>query len=78
MNLIVSDLNMPNMNGIELLRKLRGDGRFGSLPFILLTTMAEWGSVLTAVEQGASGYLIKPYDMKTLREKIAPYLGSVQ
>lgn len=73
-DLIVCDLNMPNMTGLELLRKLRGDERFRKVPFFILTTQTEQRAILSAVESGASGFVTKPYSTSALYSKIAPYL----
>jgi two-component system chemotaxis response regulator CheY len=68
--LIISDWNMPNCTGIELLKKVRGDDRFKSIPFVLLTAEAEAHQVKDALVSGVSGYIIKPFTPDTLREKL--------
>ena len=67
-NLVLTDLNMPNKNGIELIRELRGDGT--DVPIIMLTAEAERHSVIAALQAGVSDYLIKPFDSCLLKKKL--------
>lgn len=67
-SLVLTDLNMPNKNGIELVRELRSDG--SEVPIIMLTTEAERSSVITAIQAGVSDYLIKPFDSCLLKKKL--------
>lgn len=67
---IVSDWNMPNMNGLDLLKKVRADEKIKSIPFILLTAEAEKSQVLEAVNAGVSGYVVKPFTPAVFTEKI--------
>ena len=67
---IVSDLNMPNMDGFELLRRVRADPRFQHLPVLLVTAEARREDIITAAQAGASGYIVKPFTRATLEEKI--------
>ena len=67
---IVSDLNMPNMDGFELLRRVRTDPRFSHLPVLLVTAEARKEDIITAAQAGASGYIVKPFTRATLEEKI--------
>src|SRR6476620_2093445 len=55
-NLILSDINMPNMDGLELLKRIRADAAYKHLPVIMITTEASQSKVMQAVELGASGY----------------------
>jgi two-component system, chemotaxis family, chemotaxis protein CheY len=68
--LIISDWNMPNMNGLDLLKKVRADERLKKVPFIMLTTEAEQGSMIEAVKAGASNYILKPVNAETLLKKL--------
>lgn len=68
---IVSDWNMPNMTGIDLLRKVRADDRFKTSPFLLITAEAKRSQILEAAEAGVDGYIVKPFTAATLNEKIA-------
>ena len=69
--LIISDWNMPNMTGIELLKAVRGDERFKTLPFLMLTTMAEKEHVLEAKLAGVSNYILKPFTDVQFEAKLA-------
>lgn len=68
--LIISDWNMPNMSGVDFLRKVRGDARFAKLPFLLVTAEAEQSQIIEAVKAGVSNYVVKPFTPETLREKL--------
>jgi two-component system chemotaxis response regulator CheY len=68
---VVSDLNMPNMNGFELLREIRADGALKALPVLLVTAEAKKEDIVTAAQNGASGYIVKPFTKATLEEKIS-------
>ncbi|MBC7384837.1 MAG: response regulator [Cryobacterium sp.] len=68
--LVISDWNMPNTSGMDLLKRIRGDSRFGKLPFILVTAETEQHQILEAVKAGVSQYLVKPFTSASLREKI--------
>lgn len=65
-DLIISDLNMPVTNGVELLKKVRADERFKKIPFILLTAESEVSVVASALMEGANGYLVKPFSLAAL------------
>ncbi len=68
--LIISDWNMPNSTGLDLLKRVRGDSRFGKLPFILVTAEAEQSQIMEAAKAGVSQYVMKPFTSESLREKI--------
>jgi two-component system chemotaxis response regulator CheY len=67
---VVSDLNMPNMNGFELLHQIRQDPQLKRLPVLLVTAEAKKEDIITAAQAGASGYIVKPFTRATLEEKI--------
>jgi two-component system chemotaxis response regulator CheY len=69
-NFVVSDVNMPNMNGFELLRQIRADDALKSLPVLLVTAEAKKEDIITAAQAGASGYIVKPFTKATLEEKL--------
>ena len=71
---VVSDLNMPNMNGFELLRQIRADDKLKSLPVLLVTAEAKKEDIVTAAQIGASGYIVKPFTKATLEEKVQKIL----
>ncbi|MCX7961790.1 MAG: chemotaxis response regulator CheY [Burkholderiales bacterium] len=67
---VVSDVNMPNMNGFELLRAIRADAQLKSLPVLMVTAEARKEDIITAAQAGASGYIVKPFTKATLEEKV--------
>jgi two-component system chemotaxis response regulator CheY len=75
---VVSDLNMPNMNGFELLREIRADAALKSLPVLLVTAEAKKEDIITAAQVGASGYIVKPFTKATLEEKLDKIVQKLQ
>ncbi len=69
-NLVLSDVNMPNMDGLELLTKIRAKASLKSLPVILITTEGSQAKVLEAVRLGANGYVRKPFTSEQIKEKV--------
>ena len=67
---VVSDWNMPNMTGIELLRAVRADGQIKHLPFLMITAEAKRENIIEAATAGANGYIVKPFTAATLEEKM--------
>ena len=68
--MIVSDWNMPNMTGLELLKAVRADARLKHLPFLMVTAEAEKENIIEAVKSGVSNYVVKPFTGQTLKEKL--------
>ena len=68
--MIVSDWNMPNMTGLELLKTVRADARFKHIPFLMVTAEAEKENIIEAVKSGVSNYVVKPFTGATLKEKL--------
>jgi two-component system, chemotaxis family, chemotaxis protein CheY len=69
--LILSDINMPNMDGLEFLTKVRAEQAWQSLPIVMVSTEGTQAKVLEAVERGASGYVRKPFTAEQIKEKLA-------
>jgi two-component system chemotaxis response regulator CheY len=67
---LVSDWNMPNMTGIELLQAIRADAQLRNLPVLLVTAETEKEKVLEAVQSGVNNYVVKPFTAEVLMEKI--------
>ncbi|AMD93582.1 chemotaxis response regulator CheY [Desulfomicrobium orale] len=67
---IVSDWNMPQMTGIELLRKVRASEEFADLPFLMVTAEAQQENIIEAVQAKVSNYIVKPFTAETLGQKI--------
>src|SRR5215467_5424084 len=75
LDLIISDFNMPEMDGLALLRAVRGHPAARKVPFILLTGCGDRELVVQAAQAGANNYLIKPFTADILRQKIEQVMG---
>jgi two-component system, chemotaxis family, chemotaxis protein CheY len=69
-NLVLADWNMPEMNGLELLKQLRQDPDLASLKVIMVTTETELDHMVSALEAGANEYVMKPFTKDILKEKL--------
>lgn len=69
-DLVITDWNMPNMDGLDLLKAIREDPKRQSTPVLLVTAQAEQKHVLEAIRAGASNYIVKPFTAETLKTKI--------
>lgn len=67
---VVSDWNMPNMTGIELLKAIRADDTLKHLPVLMVTAEARKENIIAAAQAGASGYVVKPFTAAVLEEKL--------
>ncbi len=74
---IVSDWNMPQMTGIDLLRHVRADANLKDTPFLLITAEAKRSQILEAAQAGVDGYIVKPFTAATLNEKIQKIFARV-
>jgi two-component system chemotaxis response regulator CheY len=74
-HILFSDYNMPNMDGLELLRQIRADQTFAKMAFILLTGRADKELVQRAVQLGANNYLVKPFTAAQIKQKIEQVVG---
>jgi two-component system chemotaxis response regulator CheY len=75
---VVSDVNMPNMNGFELLRTIRADAALSAMPVLLVTAEAKKEDIISAAQAGASGYIVKPFTKATLEDKLNAIIERVQ
>ena len=73
--MLITDWNMPEMNGLELVKKVRADARFRDLPIIMVTTEGGKAEVITALKAGVNNYIVKPFTPQVLKEKLAAVLG---
>ncbi|OGP50529.1 MAG: histidine kinase [Deltaproteobacteria bacterium RBG_13_43_22] len=71
---IVSDWNMPNMTGIELLQQVRKDPELKGLPFLMVTAESEKDKVVEAIKAGVNNYIVKPFTTEILKEKMEKIL----
>ena len=67
---VVSDWNMPNMDGLAMLQEIRADPQFAKLPVLMVTAEAKKENIIAAAQAGANGYVVKPFTAVTLEEKI--------
>jgi len=67
---IISDWNMPQMTGIELLRKVRASEEYATTPFLMVTAEAQQENIIEAVQAKVSNYIVKPFTPETLGQKI--------
>ncbi len=68
--LVLSDINMPNMDGLEFLTKMRAEQIWQGIPVLMVSTEGTKAKVLEAVERGASGYVRKPFTAEQIKEKL--------
>lgn len=68
--LILSDINMPNMDGLRFLSELRAVGDYKDIPVLMITTEGSQAKVMEAVQLGASGYVRKPFTAEQIKEKL--------
>ena len=68
--LVLSDINMPNMDGLEFLTKMRAEDVWQGIPVLMVSTEGTQAKVLEAVERGASGYVRKPFTAEQIKEKL--------
>jgi two-component system, chemotaxis family, chemotaxis protein CheY len=76
--LVVSDWNMPVMQGIDLLRAVRADPNLKSLPFLMVTAEAQKENIIEAVQAGVSNYIVKPFTAEALQEKLDKIFSKLQ
>ena len=76
-NVVISDYNMPEMNGVEFLKAIRANPQYKSTAFILLTGRADRDLVVEAVKAGANNYLVKPFTAAILKQKIEQVVGAL-
>ena len=67
---VVSDINMPNMNGFDLLKAVKEDGSLRHIPVLMVTAEARKEDIVMAAQSGAAGYIVKPFTKATLEEKV--------
>ena len=71
---VVSDINMPNMNGFQLLAEIKKDEKLKHIPVLMVTAEARKEDIVLAAQQGAAGYIVKPFTKATLEEKVTHIL----
>jgi two-component system chemotaxis response regulator CheY len=76
-SLVLVDWNMPEMNGLEFVKRVRSDSRMSSVPLMMVTTETEMGQVVTALEAGANEYVMKPFTREIITDKLR-LMGAIQ
>ena len=69
-DLVLSDLNMPGLSGLDFLKMVRETDKFKLIPFLLITTESEKGAVIQAAINGVSSYIVKPFSVETLAKRL--------
>ncbi|HEX3472913.1 MAG TPA: response regulator [Silvibacterium sp.] len=77
-DLILSDINMPNMDGFELLHQLREQNLAPNVPVVLITTESSEDHVRNAIAAGAQGYIRKPFTAEQVKDRVLPLLGAIE
>ncbi|MDM7464231.1 MAG: chemotaxis response regulator CheY [Tepidimonas taiwanensis] len=69
-DMVITDINMPNMNGFELLTQIKSDEKLKHIPVLMVTAEARKEDIIAAAQGGAAGYIVKPFTKATLEEKL--------
>jgi two-component system chemotaxis response regulator CheY len=72
---VITDWNMPNMNGLELVKKIRAEEKYKNIPIIMVTTEGGKKEVITALKAGVNNYIVKPFTPQVLKDKLEAVLG---
>jgi two-component system chemotaxis response regulator CheY len=75
-DLILSDWNMPEISGLELLNRVKSDNELKNIPFVMVTAEAQKDNILDAVKAGVNSYIVKPFTPETVGEKLNKIFGS--
>jgi two-component system chemotaxis response regulator CheY len=73
--IVITDWNMPNMNGLEFVKKIRALEKYNDIPIIMVTTEGGKAEVITALKAGVNNYIVKPFTPQVLKEKLQAVLG---
>ncbi len=74
-DLIITDWNMPVMDGLTFVKKIRSDKKYDDVPIIMVTTEAAKEDIITALKAGVNNYIVKPFTPQVLKEKIETVMG---
>lgn len=74
-DLLITDLNMPNMDGFELIKAVRANDEFKDIPIIILSSLSSSEEIEKGMSCGANSYLVKPFDPKRIQYEVAKYLN---
>lgn len=74
-SVLITDWNMPEMNGLELVKKVRAEKKYEDMPIIMVTTEGGKAEVITALKAGVNNYIVKPFTPQVLKEKLEDVLS---
>lgn len=74
-NLVLLDMNMPEMGGLEVLKVVRADPASNNIPIVMCTSVADKEQVMEAIKSGASNYVVKPFTPEDLQKKVSKYIS---
>jgi CheY-like chemotaxis protein len=74
-NLIITDLNMPNVDGFELIKSIRSNDEFKNIPIIILSCLSGDEEIEKGISYGANAYIVKPFDPKRIMYEVSKYLN---
>ncbi len=74
-DLVLTDWNMPEMDGLTFVKTIRGSKSFANIPILMITTMAAKEDIVEALKSGVNNYIVKPFTPETLKEKLNQVLG---
>ncbi len=74
-DLVITDLNMPNMDGFELIRSLRDNPQYREVPIIILSSLSDSASMETGRALGVNSYLMKPFSLEKIQYEVAKYIS---
>jgi two-component system, chemotaxis family, chemotaxis protein CheY len=75
-DLLITDWNMPEMNGLDLVKEVRRTDAVKTIPILMVTTVSAKEDIVTALKAGVSNYVVKPFDADTLRSKVTQVAGA--
>ncbi len=75
---VITDINMPNMTGFDLIRGMRAEPALAKIPVLVVSAEAKKEDIVNAAQAGANGYIVKPFTKVTLEEKLAKILAKMQ
>ncbi|MFY7997936.1 MAG: response regulator [Candidatus Kapaibacteriota bacterium] len=73
-DLVITDLNMPNVDGFELVRTIRQNTTYSELPIIILSSLADAQYIERGMQAGANSYIVKPFNMKKIQYEVSKYI----
>jgi two-component system chemotaxis response regulator CheY len=74
---VITDWNMPQMPGLDLLKQIRADAKLAKLPVLMVTAEAKREQIVEAVQAGVSGYVVKPFTAEVLKQKLEKILSTM-